>query len=234
MRRTLAGIGHDPSVLQGDDAMVELLHELVLMRDHQHGRALFVDLRQQLHDIVGHLRVDVAGRLVGDDQRRIVHQRPRQPHALLFAAGQLRRIAAALVLQVEQLQNIRHAAADLPPGLADHTHGERHVIVHGHGVDQPKILKNDPHRAAEIRHLPPPQAGQAIVVDDHLAGGGQLLVHDQLEERAFAGAGRTDDKGELAVVDVQVDITQRRGGTPGAVAFIYAPKFDHSIRLLRV
>ena len=45
------------------------------------------------------MRVEVAGRLIGDDHRRIVDERAGNGHTLLLAAGQLVRQTAALVLQ---------------------------------------------------------------------------------------------------------------------------------------
>ena len=47
--------------------------------------------RQQVEDFVGGLRVEVAGRLVGDDQRRVGDDRPGDADALLLAAGELPR-----------------------------------------------------------------------------------------------------------------------------------------------
>ena len=46
--------------------------------------------------------VEVAGRLVGDDQRRIGDQRPRDRHALLLAAGQLVRVVVRAVGKPDQ------------------------------------------------------------------------------------------------------------------------------------
>ena len=51
-----------------------------------------VNLAQQIHDVAAVARVEVAGRLVGQHDRRIVGERARQRDALLFAAGQLRRV----------------------------------------------------------------------------------------------------------------------------------------------
>ena len=47
---------------------------------------------QQLHDVTAVGGVEIAGRLVGQHDRRIVGQRARERDALLLAAGQLRRI----------------------------------------------------------------------------------------------------------------------------------------------
>jgi len=48
--------------------------------------------------------------LVGDDQQRVGHQRPRDRHALLLAARQLVRVMLDPVRQADQLQHQLGAA----------------------------------------------------------------------------------------------------------------------------
>ena len=55
-----------------------------------------------VHDLVGGLRVEVAGRLVGQQDRRVVDQRARDRHALLLAAGELARVVVLAVRQAER------------------------------------------------------------------------------------------------------------------------------------
>jgi hypothetical protein len=47
--------------------------------------------RQQLDDVFAHRRVEVSGRLVSQQNARFVRECSRDRHALLLAAGQLRR-----------------------------------------------------------------------------------------------------------------------------------------------
>ena len=56
-------------------------------------------LQQQIEDVAAVGAVEVAGGLVGEDERRIVGQRARDGHALLLAARQLRRIVMAAVVR---------------------------------------------------------------------------------------------------------------------------------------
>ena len=57
------------------------------MRDHQHGGAALVDGAEQIYDLVGKCRVDVAGRLVRDDHGGVIDKGARKAHTLAFAAG---------------------------------------------------------------------------------------------------------------------------------------------------
>ena len=57
--------------------------------DHDDGDALVVEFLEHAHDFDARLAVEVAGRLVGQQQRRLVDQRAGDGDALLLAAGKL-------------------------------------------------------------------------------------------------------------------------------------------------
>src|SRR5438552_11377708 len=61
-----------------------------IMRDHDN-RLLHAPLQfaQEVQDFFGRAGVEVAGRLVGDDQRRVGDDRAGNPHALLLAPRKL-------------------------------------------------------------------------------------------------------------------------------------------------
>ena len=56
-------------------------------------------------------RVEVAGRLVGEEQRRLVHQRAGDGDALLLAAGELARQVVLAVGQADGGERRQGAAA---------------------------------------------------------------------------------------------------------------------------
>ena len=57
------------------------------MRDLDNGRPCPVQSGEQLHDLFSLLRMQVAGRLIGEDQLRLSHDRSGDGHQLLDAAG---------------------------------------------------------------------------------------------------------------------------------------------------
>ena len=65
---------------------------------------LDVELPEEREDLLAGLRVEVAGRLVGDQQGAAVDQRPGDRHALLLAAGELRRLVVEPVAQADALE----------------------------------------------------------------------------------------------------------------------------------
>jgi len=50
---------------------------------------LLAELEQKLDDLGARVRVEIAGRLIGEQQDGAIDQRPRHRHALPLAAGQL-------------------------------------------------------------------------------------------------------------------------------------------------
>ena len=60
--------------------------------------------------------VEVAGRLVGEDQGRVGDQRPGDRHALLLAAGQLRRLVVDAVAEAQPLERLASPGASAPHG----------------------------------------------------------------------------------------------------------------------
>ena len=98
-----------------DDAVGDLGHHAEVVGDEQHaGAAPLLQLADQLQDL--RLRGDVerGGRLVGDQQRGIEHQRRGDHDALALAAGELVRVDVDQALGLGQL----HGAHDLQHALA--------------------------------------------------------------------------------------------------------------------
>jgi hypothetical protein len=59
------------------------------VRHHDHRDALIaIEAGDQIHDLAAGLGIEVAGRLVGQKNGRIGHDRARDGDALLLAAGQ--------------------------------------------------------------------------------------------------------------------------------------------------
>ena len=82
--------------------------ELRVVGDHDDGHVLLlVDLVEERHDLVAGLLVEVAGRLVGEQERRIVAERTRHGHALAFAAGKLCGTVAETVAETDDFRQFK-------------------------------------------------------------------------------------------------------------------------------
>ena len=132
--------------------------QLRIVRD-EHDRRLAgaVDVEQQIDDRVPGRAVEVAGRLVGQQDRRVVGERARDRHALLLAARELRRIVMAR----------GRAARPRPAGVvaraagvrhAGNLHRHEHVLERGQRRQQVEELEDEPDARAA-------QPGQRVLVE---------------------------------------------------------------------
>lgn len=178
------------------------------MRGHDDGGTGPVDPVQELHDADGGLRVEVAGRLVGDQQGGPVDEGAGDGDALLLAAGQLARHPPLLAPEADQLQDLRYGLADLAARFADDLLGEGDVLGDRLVGQQAEVLEDGPQLAPHVRDLPVGELREVLAEDVHLAVGGPFLAQDEPQEGGLAGAGGADQEDELALGDVEGDISE--------------------------
>ena len=101
---------------------------------------------QQIDDLRAGGLVEIAGRLVGDQDRRVRRQRARERHPLLLAARQLGRIMVAALAQADGGKLARGALLR----VLDAGELERHrdVLQRRHGGDEMERLEHDADIAA--------------------------------------------------------------------------------------
>ena len=137
--------------LELDHAAAHAVDHLAVVRGDDHGRAGAVHAVQQLHDPDRGLGVEVAGRLVRQQQRRVVDERPRKRDALLLAAGELVGIGVELGREADEAQDLGHLAPDLRARLADHLKAVGDVVVDGAVRQQLVVLEDDADVAPQLR-----------------------------------------------------------------------------------
>ena len=110
------------------------LRQVHVMPDHHHGLRLFAaQLRQQPHDADLVAQVERVGRLVEQDQRRVLRQHGGDRHALALAAGKRADIAFGQVVHVHRLQ--RGVAMAMVDIVLPVTRGAIRMARSQHGVD---------------------------------------------------------------------------------------------------
>ena len=87
----------EPAAFEAQHAVALLRQPRVVRGDHRRQPELGVHVAQQAVQGVGGRLVEVAGGLVGQQERRVLHQRPGHRHPLLFAARRACRAGARAV-----------------------------------------------------------------------------------------------------------------------------------------
>src|SRR5882672_6512289 len=141
-------------------------------------------------DLVPHLepqlRVEVAERLVHQDERRLGDDRARERDALLLAAGELRRIALRQSGQLHQLEGAVDAAIDLGPRDPADLEAEADVARDGE-VREERVVLEDHAEAASLRRV----SGDVPAVELDRPRVGIEETGDAVERRRLPAAGRT-------------------------------------------
>ena len=113
---------------------------------HADGRAFAVQVLQQLHHRFAVARIEVSGRLVGEQDGGRTGQRAGHSHALLLTAGELRRIVLACGAPCSRARAIPARgvlrSAWVMPGAV----GQRqlNILVDRQVADQVEALKDKP------------------------------------------------------------------------------------------
>ena len=80
---------------------------------------LAVDALEVAHDDVAGRRVEARDRLVGEDDRRLLRERARDPHPLLLAARQVARADVGLLDDADPLEGLHRDLDVLGPVPAE-------------------------------------------------------------------------------------------------------------------
>ena len=86
--RTQKEVLDDPPATQGKRSRCETPREFLVMCGNQHRRAGTVKAREDLHDLTTGLGIQIPGRLIRKQDRRLVDQGPADGGTLLFASAQ--------------------------------------------------------------------------------------------------------------------------------------------------
>ena len=151
--------------------------------------------------------VEIAGRLVGDQDRRVRRQRAGERDALLLAAGELRRIVVEPLGEPDRGELALGARISVAHAGEFERHGD--VFQRRHGRDQVKRLKHDADiAAAKARQRVLVEPAEVRAGHHDRAGVGALEAGHHHQQRRFARARRTDQADRLAAPYIQVDVLE--------------------------
>ena len=167
-------------------------------------------LAQQRVQRVGGLLVEVAGRLVGQQQRRPHDQRPRHRDPLLLAARQHARPVRQPLAETDPPQQLLGARPRL--GRRHPRDPHRHLGVLERGELRQQVMELEDEADVAVAEARPPRRPAAPSARRRrstiAAGVGAIEPAEHVQQRALADAGRADNRHHLAGLDRQVEIAQ--------------------------
>ena len=199
------------------------------MRDHD-DKLILRYLLENVHYLHGCIGVERAGRLVGQEDIRVVDERTCDGDALHLAAGHLVRLLLQLVSKANLLQRLSRAAAALLGRNAGER--ERKLDVCEHRLMRDEVIRLE-HEAYRVVAVAVP-VGVGIIfcgasVYDQVAGAVLVKPADNVQKRGLAAAGMTQYCDEFVLAELKVHALQRMdNGIAHGVIFFDVYKFQHS------
>ena len=178
---------------------------------HLHDRdAVFtVELLEELHDLAALIRVQIAGGLVGQDERGLGDQRARHADKLLLAAGELIGIE---VFFPDDLKAVEHVAHDALALLLRHVavaEGNLQILVDREIVEQVIALEDE----ADVFFLQIEaffllQLVDGVAAEPVFALPRTVMQTEDVEQGRFARTRGAHDRYEFTLADFEVDVAE--------------------------
>ena len=182
------------------------------MDGHQAGPAALARQAPQVLEH-GHLvvQVEVRHRLVEQQQRRILRQQRRQPHALAFAAGQRGDVVVGQRAQVHRVQRgMRDAAVvrALPgPAAQVRMAAEQHHVGDAGAEGIVLRLRQQAALARQLAHRP---VGQRLALEHDASGTRRAQPGQRVQQRGLAAAVGPQHAPQFAAMHLQVEGVDQR------------------------
>ncbi len=158
------------------------------MGDEHDGGAVGVELAEDVHDLGRRGGVQRAGRLVAEQDGRLVDERAADPDALQLTARRLRDVAIGELCHTGPLHQCHRALVEL---LARRQSGEvggkHHVVDQAQVLQQIHVLEDEAHRGQpETGELLLAQPTEVLSSEGDGAGGHLIHPTDVVEQGGLA------------------------------------------------
>ena len=195
------------------------------MRNYHQDSLLFaVQLQQQLADVAGDVAVEVAGRLIGQQQHRSVDE----PRA---TATRWRSPPDSSAGRCSSRLDSPTRSSKVAP-TAQHRSGRRatrwreDVLKDGTLRQQVMVLEDETDvTVAEVGQIAFGQGKGVVALQADTAGGGRFEGAEEVEQGALAGTGRPHDGDGRPALDLEADVTEDRQRA-AASGVVLAQVFD--------
>src|SRR5450756_1811254 len=202
----------DHPVAERDDAGA-VFGDVALVCDEEHGNPAFLVQRlEHVHDLDGGPGVEVAGRLIGEEDRRVVDQGARDSDALLLAARQLVGEVVSALLESHQLERLHGPPFPIRPLRrgAVIEKGQFDVLERRCSGEEVEPLEHEADLVvSDPGQIVFRQARHILAVEEVLSRRRPIETPENVHEGRLARARRPGDSEELARLDIEADVSER-------------------------
>ena len=167
-----------------------------------------VDVLDEGQDGVRGGRVKGGGGFVAEQHLRVGGQGTGDGHALLLAAGELRRIGIHAVGKAHQIQQFFSTLAGLDLVHADKFQRKADVLARRALHEQVELLEDHAHGTPGSAQLALRQTAHVLAFKKDGTARGTFQHVDAADERALAGTALADDTEDVPFVDGKIDALQ--------------------------
>src|SRR3954462_2440873 len=193
----------DAAVLQERNALAMRFGLFEVVRGQYDAVPVAIEAAHELPQALAELNVDAGGRLVEDDDRRLVHERLRHQHPALHAAGERAHVGVGLGGKVEVVHHLVDPAVVARETVVARLQAQG--FSHGKKRVEYQLLRHDPEHAARAPIVAPDVSAH----HRSAAGVGTYQAGDHVDQRGLAGAVRTEQAEEFAFGHGQADAAER-------------------------
>ena len=171
---------------------------------HEHSFLLLLQFQQELADPGGRGAIEIARRLVRQEQEGPVDQGSGQCRPLAFTAGQLRGPVIEAVAQSDPIQQFLRPLDSLGKNGTGGDRRHEHILQDRALRQEVVVLKNKADGAvAKLGQLRLGKGGRVLVVQEHPPGSRRLQRAQNIQQGALARAAGTHDRHVLAARQIQ-------------------------------
>src|SRR5208282_1047762 len=215
------------SLMQHQTARVELVHQSNIVRGDDDGGSRLVEFDEQAQQALTEIRIDIAGRLVGEQKLRPRNHRACDGGTLLLAAGENGWQGSHAFAETDPLQQFDNLGPVSGLILAEHAQRQRHVLVSGHVVEETEVLEDEADPASQRRTAILAERRGILVEHRDQTACRPQRQEQHAKERRFAGAGWSGEELERLNVNTEGQVAQNLRAEPIAQADIL--ESDHAV-----
>src|SRR5881394_744371 len=205
----LAIVFDDLAVLEPDHALA-VTRDVGLVRDEHDRLSVGVQLVEQREDLDGRLRVKVARRLVGEQDRGPRDERARDRDPLPLAARELVRQVIAAVREAHAREHALGLGLALGEAQAAIDQRLHHVLERRCARQQVEVLEDEADLlVADVGERILVEPAHVVAVQHVATRSGRVETADDVHQRRLARARGADEHDVLVVVELQIQLVDR-------------------------